>query len=211
MIGDPEAGRTYCPRFQEIAMNAPFVIEDSTPADQQAIEHLLDLVFGIDRRIKTSYRLREGSRAIDGLSLLIRDPEAGLAGAISFWPLAIGMNGTEALLLGPLAVHPQRQNIGIGRALMGEGLARAKAKGQRLVLLVGDEPYYARVGFKRLPDGQLMLPGPVDPKRFLYLELVPGALSSAHGLVLPPYRHAALSAALAIPHRGDHEQQRAQA
>ena len=78
-------------------------------------------------------------------------------------------------------MHPDRQNIGIGRALMGEGLARARANGHELVLLVGDEPYYGRVGFKRVPDGQLDLPGPVDPDRLLYLELMPGALRKAQG------------------------------
>jgi predicted N-acetyltransferase YhbS len=165
-------------------------IEETAPADLPAIETLLDLSFGLSRRTKTSYRLREGSHPINGLSLLVRDEDFGISGAISFWPLKIGTSGSDALLLGPLAVHPDRQNIGIGRALMREGLARAKAMGCRLVILVGDEPYYARVGFRRIPDGRLMLPGPVDPARFLYLELAQGALSEVSGLVLPPHRFA---------------------
>jgi predicted N-acetyltransferase YhbS len=53
------------------------------------------------------------------------------------------------------------------------------------VLLIGDEPYYVRFGFKRIPQGQLAMPGPVDPDRFLALELVEGALPKARGKVLP--------------------------
>lgn len=188
-----------------------FVLHDATAADQPAIEHLLDLSFGIDRRTKTSYRLREGSEAVAGLSLVIHDQAVGLAGCISFWPLAIGASGTPGLLLGPLAVHPERQNLGIGLALMGEGLARAKAQGHRLVVLVGDEPYYARVGFKKLPRDLLQLPGPTNPDRFLYLELQPGALDGVSGMVLPPHRFAEKSAALAVPHAAHQEQQHAEA
>ena len=73
---------------------------------------------------------------------------------------------------------------------MREGLARAEAKGHGLVILVGDEPYYAKVGFHKLPAGLLIMPGPVDPNRFLYRELNPGALAGMAGVVLPPFRHA---------------------
>ncbi len=156
----------------------------ATPADEPHIEHLLDLSFGLSRRTKTSYRLREGSAAVLGLSRVVRDKELGLAGAISYWPLVIGDARTIALLLGPLAVHPERQNLGIGLALMRETLKAAQALGHALVILVGDAPYYARVGFMKVPMGQLILPGPVDPARLLFLELKSGALSTAHGLVL---------------------------
>ncbi len=186
-------------------------VEAALAANHPAIEHLLDLAFGLSRWTKTSYRLREGNAAIEGLSLITREAGFGLTGAISFWPLKIGEAGTDALLLGPLAVHPERQNIGIGRALMHEGLGKAKGLGHRLVILVGDEPYYARVGFKKVPYGQIELPGPVDPDRLLYLELMPGSLILAKGLVLPPYRYEELSAALAIPHGGKAQEQQGQA
>ncbi|MGQ0485421.1 MAG: GNAT family N-acetyltransferase [Hyphomicrobiales bacterium] len=192
-------------------MTGSHSVEDVQAADAAHIELLLDASFGIDRRTRTTYRLREGNNPVAGLSLLIRDREVGISGAISFWPLKIGKRGTDALLLGPLAVHPERQNLGIGLALMREGLGRAKAMGHALVILVGDQPYYARVGFEPLPENRLLLPGPVDPKRFLYLELVPGALAEAQGLVLPPHRFAELSAALAVPHGANREQQRAEA
>ena len=181
-----------------ITMAASFPVENTKATDQPLIEQLLDIAFGIDRRVKTSYRLREGSTPADDLSLVVRDTEVGVAGSISFWPLAIGKTGTPALLLGPLVVHPKRQNLGVGLTLMQEGMARAKAQGHRLVILVGDPPYYARVGFQKLPEVQLLMPGPVDPQRFLYVELVPGALAVTRGLVLPPHRFAEISGSVSI-------------
>lgn len=171
-------------------MTSSYLPEAATPADEPAIESLLDLTFGLSRRTKTSYRLREGNKAIDGLSMVVRDPDLGVVGTISYWPLRIGEAGTEALLLGPIAIHPDRQNQGIGLSLMRTTLAKAAAQGHALVILVGDAPYYARVGFMKVPDGQLILPGPVDPRRFLFLELRAGALSAAHGLVYPANRFA---------------------
>ena len=175
-------------------MTQPFRLSPALPSDQPAIEHLLDLTFGLSRRAKTSYRLREGNHAVESLTRVVREDGIGIVGAISYWPLAIGDAGSKALLLGPLAIHPERQNRGIGLFLMRETLALAKEQGHSLVLLVGDAPYYARVGFMRVPDGQMILPGPWDPARFLFLELQSGALSAARGLVLPPQRAIPISA-----------------
>ena len=180
--------------------------QDCSPSDHVAIEHLLDLSFGSDRHTKTSYRLREGNEAVPGLSLVVRDPGAGIAGTISFWPLCVGERQSPALLLGPLAVHPDRQGLGIGLLLMRVGLGRAKALGHELALLVGDEPYYAKVGFKKLPAERVSLPGPVDPGRFLFLELQPGALAGVSGLAAVPG-----SAAFAVPHGAKGQKQPAEA
>jgi predicted N-acetyltransferase YhbS len=165
--------------------------EAAMTADEPAIEALLDLAFGLSRRSKTSYRLREGNMAVPGLSMVVRDPQLGLSGTISYWPLRIGTDGTKAILLGPIAIHPERQNQGIGMALMRTTLAKASEQGHALVILVGDAPYYARLGFMQVPEGQLLLPGPVDPKRLMFLELRAGSLSAAKGLVLGENRYLA--------------------
>ena len=159
------------------------------PADRQPeIETMLDKVFGLSRQTKTSYRLREGETPVDGLSFIMTSQQGELLGAISFWPLFIGEAGTQALLLGPLAVDPAHRAQGIGRELMQHGLAEAARKGHRLVILVGDEPYYARVGFQKVPDDRMLMPGPVDMGRLLYLELADEALKEANGLVMSPRR-----------------------
>ena len=53
----------------------------------------------------------------------------------------------------------------------------------KLVVLVGDEPYYGRFGFSPITPGQIALPGPVDPRRLLAAELQPGVLAAFKGLV----------------------------
>lgn len=186
MGGDVKAGPSSLSCGFE--MTPSFSLSPLSPADEADVDALLDLTFGLSRRTKTSYRLREGNTPVPGLSMAVRDPDVGLAGIISYWPLRIGAAGSPALLLGPIAIHPQRQNQGIGRFLMAQTLAAARAAGHGLVILVGDAPYYERVGFQQIPDGQMLLPGPVDPKRFMFLELVPGALAPAQGLVLPEQR-----------------------
>jgi predicted N-acetyltransferase YhbS len=156
-----------------------------SPEHLAAIEDLLDTAFGPGRYAKTAYRLREGTRPIPELSFVaLRDGE--VIGSVRFSAITLG--GAPALLLGPLAIHPDHKNRGHGLALMRAGLERAKAAGHRLVVLVGDEPYYARAGFARLPAGRVQLPGPVDPARLLGLELVPGALEGVGGLARPASR-----------------------
>ena len=88
-----------------------------------------------------------------------------------------------ALLLGPLCVATARSGQGYGRSLVAQGLARAKAGGVRLVLLVGDSGYYARFGFAHVPPGQISMPGPVDLKRLLAAELRPGVLADYRGMM----------------------------
>jgi predicted N-acetyltransferase YhbS len=105
-----------------------------------------------------------------------------LIAAVRFTEIGIGGRG-GALLLGPLAVEPALANRGYGRALAAQALEEARAAGIVLVVLVGDEPYYARLGFRRVPYGQILMPGPVDPDRLLAAELAPGALAGYAGPV----------------------------
>ena len=124
---------------------------------------------------------REGRDPADGLALTVARQDT-LVGTIRLWDVAAGPS-RPALLLGPVAVDPSLQGLGIGSKLIREALARAAALGRRAVLLVGDAPYYRRFGFSHEAVGRLWLPGPYEPERFLGFELVPGALSGAQGLV----------------------------
>lgn len=146
-----------------------------------AIERLLDLTFGPDRHEKTVYRLRDGIAPAPGLSFVIENHD-GLAATLRFWPVALP-DGRAALLLGPIAVRPDLAGKGYGRALMHHGIAAARDQGWTAILLVGDEPYYGRLGFTRAAAERLDLPGPVELERFLGLELVPGALDGVAGMV----------------------------
>jgi len=158
----------------------PLLLEPETPDDAGAIDHLNERVFGPGRFARTAYRVREAADPDPSLSFVARVGTL-LVGAVSMTPVVIG--DATALLLGPLIVEPVFRSQGIGEALVNRSLEAAKAKGWKLVILVGDVPFYGRMGFKRTPRGQIMLPGPVDPDRLLYCELEPGALASAQGRV----------------------------
>lgn len=164
-----------------------FDIEIERPEHEQAIEALLDLSFGPGRYAKTAQRLREGNEAIPELcyvAFMGEGDERKLIGSLRFWPVVIG--GVPGLMLGPLAVVPMLRGQGVGINLMRRGLADAKAMGYQLVILVGDEPYYVKVGFGPVPPGRLSMPGPVDPARLLYRELDIGAFGHAHGAITKP-------------------------
>src|SRR6188508_3062478 len=88
-----------------------------------------------------------------------------------------------ALLLGPLAVHPDWRQRGIGAALVRRALAHARMLGHGAVLLVGDACYYGRFGFSVEKTGGLWMPGRYDRDRLLAHELRPGALDGARGLI----------------------------
>jgi predicted N-acetyltransferase YhbS len=157
-------------------------IRPETAEDAAAIERLHERTFGPGRLAKTAYRLREGAEHRLELSFTARIGTL-MIGSVRLTPVRIGT--AKALLLGPLTVEPPFRARGIGRALIARALAEAKAKGHRLVLLVGDEPYYGREGFKRVPDGRAVMPGPVDPARVLVCELSEGAFAGVSGLIRP--------------------------
>lgn len=158
-------------------------ISTEKPSDVLAREALLDDAFGLDRASKTSERLREGRLPAQGLALAARDG-GRLVGTLRFWHVATA-SGHRALMLGPLAVAESHRSHGLGGALMRRGLSLAGAYGHAAVLLVGDEPYYRRFGFSRAPAANLDLPGWYAPERFLGLELQPGALKGAAGMLRP--------------------------
>jgi len=156
------------------------VLEPETPDDAEAILRLNERVFGPGRFARTAYRLRESTAADLSLSFVARVGTL-LIGANTMTPIVIGE--TPALLLGPLIVEPVFRSRGIGEALVKRSLDAASAAGGRLVILVGDEPYYAKMGFARTPPGRIVFPGPVDPARVLHCELQPGSLEGVSGKV----------------------------
>ena len=157
---------------------ASWEIRPERANDTAAIDALLARSFGPGRYAKSAYRLREGVDAEPGLSFVAIEADT-LRGSVRFWPVFVGVE--RALLLGPLAVESQERGRGIGVALMEKGLAAARAAGWPCIVLVGDEPYYARVGFARLPPGRVKFPGPVDRSRILGLSLQPNVLLTLSG------------------------------
>ena len=162
-------------------MTSPIITRAARDADADAISDLHAKTLGPGRFAKSAYRVREGTTSVT------RFCRVGLTGkqliaALRMTEVKIGKTG-GALLLGPLAVDPDFAGQGYGRQLISETLEAARQAGVSLVILVGDEAYYGRFGFKPVPPGQILLPGPVDPKRLLAVELEPDALARYRGAV----------------------------
>jgi len=154
-------------------------LEEETEADWWEVEALYDLCFAPGRTALSSYRLREGVETVAALCGVLRDADGILAAAIRYWPVEVG--GQDALLLGPVAVHPTRQGEGLGGLLIRESLAEARRLGWERVMLVGDAPYYGRFGFVRLDA--VVMPPPTNPDRVLGLALKRGAWDGVTGAV----------------------------
>lgn len=146
-------------------------IRAERPEDGAAIEALLDIAFGSDRLTKSSYSYRRGVERLWPLCLAaLRD--GVLVGTIRAWPLRIGTDRRPAILVGPVAVAPAERSCGLGARLVRLCLERARAAGHPVAILVGDEPYYGRFGFR--PAARLDIAMEREnPARVLALPLQP--------------------------------------
>lgn len=155
-------------------------IREEIASDVPAREALLDRCLGERRSAKSSERLREGRLPAEGLALTA-ERDGAVVATVRLWH--VEADGRPALLLGPLAVSPELQGEGLGKAMMREAIWRAACRGHGAILLVGDAPYYERFGFTAAPTAELAMPGPVERERFLGLELRDGALAGARGVL----------------------------
>lgn len=160
---------------------ADVVYMPEEPAHDPEIELINEEAFGPGRFARAAYRIREGGPHERALSFVALCRGAVIA-SVRMTPIAAGQG--RALLLGPLAVRPAHKNLGIGRKLVRMALEAAETAGWGVVILVGDEPYYGPLGFRRIPGGQISMPRPVDPHRLLAHEAVAGALATMQGEVV---------------------------
>jgi predicted N-acetyltransferase YhbS len=163
-------------------MTAALAIRKARPEDIAEISHLHARVFGPGRFTRSAYRVREGKGHLSRFCL-VAEMGSELVASLRMTEIAIG--GTKgAALLGPVVVEPAHRGIGLGTKLVTAALESARTGGTELVVLVGDDPYYGRFGFKVVPAGQIMFPGPVNPARILACELKTGALAARRGTVV---------------------------
>ncbi len=150
------------------------------PAHDAEIEHINEEAFGPGRFARAAYKIREGGPHERALSF-VAIHDGNVIASVRLTRIVVGTG--RALLLGPLAVRPAFKNLGIGRRLVAIALEAAKKAGEAAVVLVGDEPYYGPLGFRRIPRGQVSMPRPVDLDRILAVEIKSGALAQLVGEV----------------------------
>ena len=138
------------------------VLVNETPAHGPAIEALLDRAFGPGRFAKVSERVREFADFASDLSFCALEGDK-VVGVVRMWRVAVG--GQPIVFLGPLAVEASERRAGLGAMLVERACEAAREAGEAAVVLVGDKPYFQRVGFDVAAD--VRLPGPVDARRVL--------------------------------------------
>jgi predicted N-acetyltransferase YhbS len=164
---------------------APFAIRAERGSDVAARETLLDVCFGESRHARTCQRIRDGRLPAEGLAFSAV-AQGKLVGTVRLWHVSAG--GRAALVLGPLAVDPACQKLGVGGALMRHAIEAARKLGHAAIILLGDAPYYARFGFEAAKAAELHLPGAFERERLLGLDLTEGALDGAWGMIVPTGR-----------------------
>lgn len=148
------------------ATKSPLIhVRTRTDADKSFAAALLAHAFGPGRYARSAFRVREYIESDNSLGLIAEIDNVAI-GSVEMTPIAI--DGTPGYLLGPLAIEPSHRNLGAGRLLVKKvcKLALSRDMG-KFVLLVGDAPYYAPLGFVPVPSGAIEFPGPVDPARVL--------------------------------------------
>ena len=152
------------------------------PTHHAAVDAIADEAFGPGRFARAAERVREMADYDPSLSF-VAEHHGEIVGSVRLTPIAVGP--TPSLLLGPLAVRPDYKNRGVGKALMRLAADVAREKGEGSIILVGDPPYYQPLGYQPLRPGTVIMPGPVDPRRVLGLELLRGSLGGISGRVGP--------------------------
>jgi predicted N-acetyltransferase YhbS len=151
--------------------------------DSAEVERVLDLAFGPDRHTRTAYAIRAGAECLPPLCFAAYDEHGALAGTIQAFPVALtDPDGRRhpLVMVGPVAILPERQGQGFGRALMAAQEAALEAGAEPGAaplprVLIGDAPYYGRFGFTEAPRGW-RCPGPWDPARLLVKGANPAVL-----------------------------------
>jgi predicted N-acetyltransferase YhbS len=156
------------------------VLLPEQPQDAALVDDLIDRAFGPGRLVKAAERLREHNRPLPELSF-VAWVDGERVGCVRQWPIQIG--AAPAVLLGPFAVEDAWRGRGLGSDLIRKACDAAQAAGQAIVLLVGDSPFFIKLGFEPIAPGRVVFPGPVDPRRILWRALSPGATEGVQGLV----------------------------
>lgn len=156
------------------------VLRPERPSDAVRVAALIERAFGPGRYVKAAERLRETNTQLLDISFVALIGRE-LAGCVCMWPITIGQ--TPAVFLGPFAVEPKHRSLGLGGMLIRKACEASAEAGRSLVLLVGDTPLFWPHGFRQVPPGRIVMPGPVDPKRVLALPLRPGAEGGLAGVV----------------------------
>lgn len=158
--------------------------------DPELVETLLDRAFEPERQTRTAYKVREGTDWLPALSFAAIDGDDDLVGTIQCWPVALtdpAGRRHPLIMVGPVAVLPEHQGAGYGKALMVASLAALSPEAPLPQVMIGDPEYYGRFwGFTNEHTAGWDLPGPFERHRLLVRSDNPSVLPAAG--TLGPWR-----------------------
>ena len=162
-------------------------IRPETPSDTKAITKINDLAFGRKNESVLISTLRSNA-AFDPRLSLVALKSGELIGHIFLFPIFIQteQENYPSLSLGPIAVHPEHQNQGVGGRLISQGHEAALKVGYTSVILVGHPWYYPKFGYRMASIWGLTNPWGIHNEAFMAIELVKGSLEGKSGLAKYP-------------------------
>jgi putative acetyltransferase len=138
-------------------------IRDESPRDWKAIFQVVSSAFGQPAEAELVEKLREDSSSVVSL---VAEEDGEIIGHV----LLSRMHAPfPALALAPVSVIPTRQRSGIGSALIGRAVDRARDEGWAAIFVLGDPNYYGRFGFDREAAGGFT--SPYAGRHFMMLKL----------------------------------------
>lgn len=158
------------------------IVPENPAQHADAIEALYDRTFGPGHFAKTAERLREWNVSLPEISRVAL-VDGAVVGACRVWPITVG--DTPALFYGPVAVRPSQQGARLGLSITGEAVQAGKAAGWGAAVLIGAPRYFGEIGFRTVPAGTLLMPGPQDKARIMVRDLA-GDAGELSGVVTAP-------------------------
>jgi putative acetyltransferase len=164
-------------------MSDAVTLRRETLKERGAIRSLNEAAFGRPDEADLVDRLRTEGAV---LASFVADWHQQIVGHILFSRVLIDATSgpIAAVALAPMAVLPEQQRRGVGGQLIRHGLDWLRARGERVVLVLGHPVYYPRFGFSS--DRARLLASPFPPDAFMALELVQGVLDGIRGVVRYP-------------------------
>ena len=133
-------------------MTQKITIRNETTCDVAIIREITIAAFkSMEISSHTEQFIVEALRNANALTIsLVAEMDGRVVGHIAFSPVTISDGSDDWYGLGPVSVLPQYQRIGIGKALINEGLTRLRNLNAKGCCLVGHPQYYTKFGFKNV-------------------------------------------------------------
>ncbi|HWA61250.1 MAG TPA: N-acetyltransferase [Caulobacteraceae bacterium] len=146
-------------------------VRDATPADYAAIRPIVAAAFGRDMEAD----IVEGVRAEGAVLVELVAEDGRVEGHVLFSRMRCDPPKLVAGM-GPVSVLPERQDAGLGGAMIRAGIEACRAAGCEAIVLLGHPTYYPRFGFSAETARAIVSPYAGSPA-FMAMELKPGALA----------------------------------